>query len=59
MDFTKEYVKSQNGEIVIIGIIDENKILKQWYSDYGFIVKGTKVFSHLPFTVCFMELKVS
>jgi ribosomal protein S18 acetylase RimI-like enzyme len=58
IDFTKEYVKSQNGEIVTIGIIDENTTLKQWYSAYGFTEKGTKTFSHLPFIVCFMEIKV-
>lgn len=58
MDFTRAYIKSQNGEKVTIGMINENIILKKWYSAYGFLEKGTKIFSHLPFTVCFMELKV-
>ena len=58
MDFTRQYIKSQNGEAIVIGIINENRILKQWYSAYGFVEIGTKVFSHLPFTVCFMELEV-
>lgn len=58
MDHVKEYVKAQQGEIVSIGIIDENSTLKEWYTKYGFIDKGTRTFSHLPFTVCFMELNI-
>ncbi len=58
MDFSREYVKSNKGEKISIGIINENEILKQWYSVYGFVEVGTRVFSHLPFTVCFMELHV-
>lgn len=56
MDYVKEYVKALNGKAVTIGIIDENTILKKWYSSYGFVEMGKRVFAHLPFTVCFMEL---
>ena len=43
---------------VSIGIIDRYTELKEWYRKLGFIEVGTKTFPHLPFTVCFMELKV-
>lgn len=55
MDFVFDYVKRNQGETVSIGIINENKVLKDWYKDYGFVETGTKKFSHLPFTVCFMD----
>jgi Acetyltransferases len=58
IDYVKECIKNINGESVMIGIIDENKILKKWYSTYGFVETGKRIFTHLPFTVCFMELKL-
>ncbi|MFL0197721.1 GNAT family N-acetyltransferase [Clostridium sp. WILCCON 0269] len=54
--YVKNYVEFLNGKIIKIGIIEENKILKQWYLSCGFTEKGTSSFSHLPFTVGFMEL---
>lgn len=41
-----------------IGIIEDNTVLKKWYEQLGFIHTGTKRFSHLPFTVGFMELRI-
>lgn len=58
MDHAKKVVKAAGGSLIIIGIIEENAILKQWYSNYGFIHKGTRIFEQLPFTVGFMELQV-
>jgi len=58
MDYVKEYVKIINAKSVMIGIIDENTILKKWYSTYGFVETGKRIFAHLPFTVCFMEIKL-
>jgi ribosomal protein S18 acetylase RimI-like enzyme len=40
---------------IVIGIIDENTVLKGWYLRLGFIETGTRRFDHLPFTVCFMR----
>ena len=53
-----EYRHKGYGKKISIGIINENDILKKWYLSYGFIETETKVFKHLPFTVCFMEKKI-
>jgi GNAT superfamily N-acetyltransferase len=55
LDFAFKQAKMANGVKVKIGIIDENRVLKEWYIGYGFSPVGTKVYPHLPFTVCFME----
>lgn len=58
MDFVVDYVKDKEGKKISIGIINENEILKKWYLSYGFVETETKVFNHLPFTVCLMEKKL-
>jgi ribosomal protein S18 acetylase RimI-like enzyme len=55
MDFAFKTVKKHGGKKVSIGIINENRVLKNWYMEYGFVETGTRVFRHLPFEVCFME----
>jgi ribosomal protein S18 acetylase RimI-like enzyme len=58
MDFAFGTVKEKGGKKISIGIINENKVLKDWYTEYGFAETGTRVFKHLPFEVCFMEKPV-
>ncbi len=58
MDFVFDYVKQRNGDTVSIGIINEYSVLKNWYSDYGFVETAVEQFEHLPFAVCFMEKKI-
>lgn len=58
MDFVFETVRQRGGKKVSIGIINENRVLKKWYIDYGFVETGTRAFSHLPFEVCFLEKAV-
>ena len=41
-----------------IGIISEDKKLKNWYMKFGFVRKGTKKFDHLPFIVAFMSAEI-
>ncbi|OLS14148.1 MAG: acetyltransferase [Promethearchaeota archaeon CR_4] len=55
LNFAFEYVKKQGGRTISIGIINEHAILKKWYTRHGFQETGTKIFPHLPFSVCFME----
>lgn len=48
-------VKGFGGKKVSIGIINDNRVLKNWYMEKGFNETGKKVFEHFPFEVCFME----
>jgi len=41
-----------------IDIIEENKILKNWYLENGFVQTNKKKIEPLPFTVGFMEMRV-
>ena len=59
VEYAKEYtVKNSSAKKISIGIIDDNSILKSWYSSLGFVHTGTKKFEGLPFTVGFMELNI-
>jgi ribosomal protein S18 acetylase RimI-like enzyme len=55
ISFVWDYIRKRGGNKITIGIIDENKMLKKWYNNNGFVETGTKLFPQLPFTVCFME----
>lgn len=55
LDHAKEKVREFGGQKIVIGIIEESAVLKEWYLTSGFIHTGTKKFDHLPFTVGFME----
>ena len=55
VDFCKEKVKELGGEKIVIGIVEENTVLKNWYAANGFIHTGTKKFEFFPFTCGYME----
>ena len=50
-----DFITQEGGSKVGLGMIDEHKILKEWYKGLGFVETSTRVFAHLPFTVCMME----
>lgn len=54
MGFAEEKIREKGGKEISLGIINENEQLKNWYKSLGYVENGTKVFSHLPFTVGFM-----
>ncbi len=58
LDYVKDQAKKRGVGQIIIGIIEENTRLKQWYEAHGFVHTGTKRFDHLPFTVGFMHITV-
>ncbi len=43
---------------VEIGIIAEDTKLRNWYGKFGFVLKSTKTFDHLPFVVAFMSTRI-
>ena len=53
--FVLDYVRNNGGNKIAIGIINEHTVLKNWDKGLGFTEINTRVFEHLPFTVCFME----
>lgn len=55
VNFVLDFVRNRGGQKLSIGIINEHKILKDWYKKLGFMEISTTKFLHLPFTVCFME----
>jgi ribosomal protein S18 acetylase RimI-like enzyme len=55
VEFVFDDVKKQNGEKVSLGMINESEVLKNWYKQLGFRETGTRIFEHLPFTVCYMD----
>ncbi|MBS5724463.1 MAG: GNAT family N-acetyltransferase [Clostridiales bacterium] len=57
LDHAKEVVKSLDGNIIKIGIIEESAVLKNWYIANGFVHTGTEKFDHLPFTSGYLEWK--
>ena len=58
VEFGIDYIVGNNGKMVSIGVIDADTALKGWYNSLGFRETLTKKYSHLPFTVCFMEKKI-
>ena len=58
IEFAVWKVRKSGGSKISIGIIEENRRLKEWYKANGFTHTGTKVFPHLPFTVGFMEKEI-
>ena len=55
MDRAFDYVRERGGTAVSIAVIDEHRLLKDWYRHYGFVETGRKEFAHLPFDVCFLR----
>jgi ribosomal protein S18 acetylase RimI-like enzyme len=55
VNFILDYATKKRGIKMTIGIIHEHTRLREWYQGLGFNETGTQIFSHLPFTVGFME----
>lgn len=55
MEFATYRIKELGGKRISVGLIDAHSSLKTWYANQGYKETGTKVFDHLPFTVCFMD----
>ena len=51
-------IREFGGNKIIISIVEENTVLKNWYTDYGFRHTGTKKYEHLPFTSGYLEMEV-
>ncbi len=58
LSYAIDKINENGGSTISIGIINENKVLKEWYKNYGFKETECKRFGHLPFEVCFMSKEV-
>lgn len=47
--------KKEGYKKINIGIVEENRVLRKWYEDQGFIHIGTKKFDFFPFTCGYLE----
>lgn len=59
MEFAENKIKEAGGGNISIGIISDNRKLKDWYLSLGYVVNGFKQFRHLPFTVCFLSKELN
>ena len=50
-----EVAQRLNCNKISIGIVEENKVLREWYATFGFIHTGTQKFDFFPFTCGYME----
>lgn len=41
-----------------IGIVEENRRLRQWYEDWGFVHTGTEKYDFFPFTCGYLEKRL-
>ena len=53
-----EEAKKRNCSVMKIGIVEENKVLRQWYEARGFVHTGTEKFDFFPFTCGYLELEL-
>ena len=47
--------KKRGCERINIGIVEENRVLREWYERNGFVHTGTQKFDFFPFTCGYME----
>ena len=43
---------------VKLSIVEENKLLRKWYEEHGFVHVGTKKFDFFPFTCGYLERSI-
>lgn len=58
VDTAIAYTRSKGEKKLYIGIVNEEKVLKNWYLAMGFQETSVEKFEHLPFSVCFMEMDI-
>ncbi|MDP4145470.1 MAG: GNAT family N-acetyltransferase [Bacillota bacterium] len=56
--FAMSKAREMGSNKMVIGIIEENTKLKDWYSNIGFIHIGARKYNNLPFNVGFMEIQL-
>jgi len=47
--------REKGADVLHIGIVEENRVLRRWYEAAGFVHTGTKKFDFFPFTCGYMK----
>jgi ribosomal protein S18 acetylase RimI-like enzyme len=55
LSFACQRIREKDGTIALLGMMDDNQRLKDWYKSKRFRQKEVRTFAHLPFKVCFMS----
>ena len=58
IDFAKKKVAELGADAILLSIIEDSWVIKNYYQMHGFKHIGTQKFEHLPFTCGFMEFRV-
>lgn len=56
--FAQNYIRTNGGRKVSIGMINEHTVLKKWYHELGFVETEINKVPGFPFTVCLMEMEL-
>ena len=59
VDFIIDYVRKLEVKKLYLGMVNEHKVLKEWYKMLGFKEVEVKKLEHLPFTVCHMAMDIT
>ncbi len=50
-----DFARSKGCDVINIGIVEENQVLRRWYEKFGFIHVCVKKFDFFPFTCGYMK----
>jgi diamine N-acetyltransferase len=59
VDFIVDYVRKLGVKKLYLGMVNEHKVLKEWYISMGFQEIEIRKFENLPFHVCFMAMDIT
>lgn len=55
MAFAEAYITHNCGQVISLGMVSENQVLKKWYQTKGFIITKVSPYKHTTYSICFME----
>lgn|GEM_PF-282978 len=59
MDHIENIIDESSGNVLSLGMVSENEVLKKWYVDRGFQIVKVKRYKQTNFNICFMEKKIN
>ncbi len=59
LDYVSTYSSNIGASLLTLGMINSNRVLKEWYKENGFISKRVKYNKKLGLEICFFEKELS